>query len=293
MGPQAQQNGIFLSATLHGAIVALALLWSFAASINTKPPSRILELVAGEGNNYGATVAPALGTPGGVKLTVPAQPAPKPETVKPEPAPVTPAEPQPPPQPKAPPMTKQQPAPATPAPPTKAADTAPNFAKSIRRKLIAADSRAKAAVAKERAAEAKAAAAAAKVQHIDAEGIAKGVVGGSAANKDGGAGGRALESTAGSAMERYDAMLIDRLRRALEAEKPPGLSDALIATVVFNIGADGSLTNIRITKRSGSAEFDAAVRAAFRRVGAVGPRPDHRSETDVELDFRAKEQDGG
>jgi colicin import membrane protein len=289
MGPQAQQNGFLLSATLHGSVVALALLWSFAVSLNTKPPSRILELVQGEGNNYGATVAPALGTPGGVKLTVPAPLTPKPEVAKPEPAPITPAEPQPTPQPKAPPVTKQSPAPVTPAPPTKAADTTPNFAKSIRRKLIAADSRAKAAVAKERAAEAKAAAAAAKVQHIDTEGIVKGVVGGSTANKEGGAGGKALESLNAD----FDSRLIAALRIALEKEKPPGLSDALIATVVFNIGADGSLTNIRITKRSGSAEFDAAVRAAFRRVGSVGPRPDRKSESDVELDFRAKEQDGG
>jgi colicin import membrane protein len=292
MGPQAQQNGFLLSATLHGSVVALALLWSFAASLSDKPPSRILELVQGEGNNFGATVAPALGTPGGVKLTVPAPAAPKPEAAKPEPAPVTPVEPQPP-QPKAPPVTKSQPSPVSPAPPTKAADTVPNFAKSIRRKLIVADSRAKAAVAKERAEEAKKAAAAAKVQHIDAAGIAKGVVGGSAANKDGGAGGRALEAAEGSAMERYDSMLIEKLRRALEEEKPPGLSDALIATIVFNIGADGSLTNIRIIKRSGSAEFDAAVRAAFRKVGSVGPPPSHKSETDVELDFRAKEQDSG
>ena len=88
-------------------------------------------------------------------------------------------------------------------------------------------------------------------------------------------------------------MLLAALRRALEEEKPAGLSESLVATVVFHVGTDGTLSNVRIVKPSGSAEFDRAVRAAIRRVsGTIGTPPDRKGD-DVELDFRAKEQDGG
>ena len=286
MTSQTQQRGFMLSATFHGLIVALLLLWSYAASLNVRPPTRILELVRGEGNNYMATEAPALGTPGGVKVNIPKPPAPKPETpvqaaeptpVKPEPSPV-----------------KAAPAPV--APPTKATTTkaaptkAPRtMAQEIRRQLANADVRAKRAVAQERAEDQKRAAAAAKVQHIDAAGIRKGVEGGSTANTEGGAGGKALTATEGAAMERYESALLAALRRALEEEKPAGLSESLMTRVEFRLNADGSITNVRITKGSGAKEFDDAVRAAFRRVGSIGPRPDKKSE-DLELDFRAKEE---
>lgn len=288
-----EQNGFLMSAGLHGLVIALAVLWSFVSGLNEKQPVKILELVAGEGTNYGATEAPALGTPGGVKLTVPAPAPPKPEPVAAEPTPVAPTPP-PPAVTKAPTQTKPPPA-------------SPNFAKQILRKLYNADAKAKREVAKEREEEQKRMTKAefdrankaraaeknspANLKRIDSEGIAKGVAGGSTANKEGGAGGRALTSTEGSARERYDAALIAALRRALEEEKPPGLSESLVATVVFHVSADGTLSNIRITKPSGSREFDSAVRAAIRRVGSIGPRPDHRGE-EVELDFRAKEQDG-
>lgn len=282
-----------MSAALHGLIIALAFLWAYVSSLTDRPPVKILELVAGEGTNYQATEAPALGTPGGVKLNIPAPTPPKAEPAQPEATPVTPA-----PTPVAPPKSAVQP---------KAPPTTPNFAKQILRKLYNADAKAKREVAKERAEEEKRMTKAefdrankaraaeknspTKVQKIDSEGIAKGVVGGSTANKEGGAGGRALTSTEGSARERYDAALIAALRRALEEEKPPGLSESLVATVVFHVAADGTLSNVRITKPSGSREFDSAVRAAIRRVGSIGPRPDHRGD-EVELDFKAKEQDG-
>lgn len=288
-----EQNGFLMSAALHGLVIAVAFLWSLVAGLNDKPPVKILELVAGEGTNYGATEAPALGSPGGVKLSIPDPTPPKAEPAQPAPEPVAP-----PAAPVAPPKAEPT---AKPPPPTQ------NFAKQILRKLYNADAKAKREVAKERAEEqkritkeefdrankAKAAekTASSKVKRIDSEGIAKGVAGGSTANKTGGAGGRALTSTEGSARERYDAALIAALRRALEEEKPPGLSESLVATVVFHVGADGTLSNIRITKPSGSKEFDNAVRAAIRRAASIGPRPDHRGD-DVELDFKAKEQDG-
>lgn len=273
------------SLALHALVVIILLLFMYSANQQSKDIPKVFELVAGEGTNYMATEAPALGTPDGVKVNVPAPPVPKPEApakvepapVQPEPTPVTPA-----------PPTKPVPTKAIPtkAPPTK---TSPSPAKRILTQLANAEQRAKREVAKQRAEDEKRAAAA-KLKHIDAAGIAKGVVGGSTANKEGGAGGRALTSTEGSAMERYESMLIAALRRALEEEKPRGLSESLVASVQFRVDADGTLSAVRIVKSSGSREFDDAVRAAFRRVASIGRRPDGKSEV-VELDFKARELD--
>jgi colicin import membrane protein len=266
------------SLALHALVVGILLLFSYSLSFPSKTPPKIFELVAGEGTNYMATEAPALGTPGGVKVNVPVVPVPKPET----PAKVEP------------PPAKPESAPITPAPPAKipATKTVPSPAKRILTQIANGKLRAEREIAKQREEEQKRAATAAKIQHIDAAGIAKGVVGGSTANTDSGAGGRALSAAEGSRMERYQSALIAALRRALEQEKPPGLSESLVATVEFHWGADGTLSGVHITKPSGSREFDDAVRAAFRRVsGSLGPRPDGKSEV-VELDFKAREQDG-
>ncbi|MFM9092072.1 MAG: hypothetical protein ACKOUK_10090, partial [Verrucomicrobiota bacterium] len=72
-------RGFLQALALHGAAVALALGLSFVAANREPEAARIIELVAGEGDNYAATEAPALGVEGGVKLSVPAAPAPRPE----------------------------------------------------------------------------------------------------------------------------------------------------------------------------------------------------------------------
>jgi colicin import membrane protein len=282
-------TAFLLSATLHGAVLAAVLMMTYLLNLPARDQPKIFELVAGEGNNYAATVAPALGTPGGVKLNVP---APKPEApVKVEPTPTKP----------------EAASVVTPAPKAPATKTTRTPAQEIRRLVANADLRAKREVAKQREEEQKRLtkeefdrankarvadkSPLPKAARIDAEGIAKGVAGGSTANKEGGANGRALTSTEGSALERYESALIAALRRALEEEKPPGLSESLIATVEFRISVDGTLSGVRITRSSGSADFDNAVRAAFRRVGSIGPRPDGKSEV-LELDFLAREPDG-
>ena len=86
-------------------------------------------------------------------------------------------------------------------------------------------------------------------------------------------------------MAGYFADLMKRLGE--RHEKPEGLSDLLSAEVRFTVTAQGLLTEVRITRSSGSAAFDRSVLAAFAGV-TMPARPDGL--TDVQrLRFRMKE----
>jgi len=307
------------SVVLHSLVVAVLLLAAYSKSFESKPATKVFELVAGEGDNFAATEAPALGSPGGIKLTVPPPPAPQPESVKPEPAspevtkpmPVpekpiptpplpTPPVPAPivpkPPIPVAPPVPKQEPvkSPTEPKPTTSKTKT---MAEQMRWEAIRSESKIKTQIARDKAAEKKrleqeakvAKAAAASAPRVDVEGIVKGVQGGSTANKQGGAGGKALVRSDGPVMEAYFGMLRDRLLKALD--KPPGLSDTLVAEAEFRIGADGSIRGAKIISPSGSVEFDRAVLEAYSRV-RMPARPDGKSTVQTAR-FRTKDLDGG
>jgi colicin import membrane protein len=294
---------------LHGLVVALMFLVAYSASFETKPVTKAFELVAGEGDNFGATEAPALGSPGGVKLNVPTPPTPrpepfKPEIVKPEPAPVKP-EPAPvvptPPTPTPPPVPKQEAVKNAVPTPKSAPTKTKTISDQLTRAQILAESKIKQRVAREKAAEQKrlekerqdqaklAKAAAANAPRVDALGIAKGVLHGSTSNTEGGAGGKALTRSDGPVMEAYFAMLKDRLLKALD--KPPGLSDTLVAEAEFRIGADGSISAVKIISPSGSAEFDRAVLEAYARV-RMPSRPDGKSSVQTAR-FRTKDLEGG
>ena len=301
-----------LSLALHGALVALALLMSYAVNQQVKTPPKIFELVAGAGDNYMATEAPALGSPTGLKLDLPTTPtpqiepapepvAPAPVVVAPEPSPITPA-----PIEKAPPEKAPVEKPKPEKTPPKPAETkAPNFKNQIAKKVKQAEAKAKQEIKKEQAAEAKmtkeafdkankakavakAKGGSAKIEPVG-QGIREGVVGGSPKNTKGGAGGKALTAEDGTLMERYFSLLKARLKE--NHEKPSGLSDALMARVEFYVGTDGSISRVRISKSSGSEEFDRSVREAFARTKSIGARPDKKGET-VELEFRMREEDG-
>ena len=132
--------------------------------------------------------------------------------------------------------------------------------------------------------------AAGKVSHIDAEGIREGVIGGSAENKEGGAGGRALTREEGSELEAYFALLKARIK---ENHAPPeGVSDSLSARVEFMVAADGEISHVRIETSSGNAEFDRSVVEACQQTRSIGPRPDGRSET-VQMLFKMREDETG
>jgi colicin import membrane protein len=298
-------SAFILSLTLHGAVVAIALFFTFALNQRPKDAPKIFELVAGAGDNYMATEAPALGVPGGVKLSLPeptrpqvSQPAPEvvPVATMPEPSPIVPA-------------PVEKPAPPPPKAPTKPAEKSiPDFKNQIIKKVIRAESQAKREIKKEQEKAAKiskeafdkankaAAAAAAKggsptkVAKIDTEGIKEGVTGGSTANKQRGAGGKALVAEDGSQLERYFSLLKARLKE--NHEKPSGLSDTLVARVEFFVSADGAISKVRIIRSSGSEEFDRSVREALARTKSIGPRPDKKGEV-VELEFKMREDDSG
>ncbi len=294
----ANSPGAFmLSATLHGAAVIIALLFGYV-SRSDDPPEKIIELVAGIGDNYMATEAPALGTSDGLKSNVPKVAAPKstpPEPVRQE-APPTP------------------PTPPAPSPTAPVEKPVPDFSKQIKKTVDRAQSKGKKLAQIEQAKDQKRAddeakkltkdqfdaanksknnpptkVASNKAPKVDAEGIAKGVVGGSTANKVGGAGGKALTNDNSDVIAAYERMFRDRLRREFVA--PPGLSDRLKVEVEVRSNADGSLTGARVVTSSGSTEYDRAVLDAIRSL-KMPARPDKKGQS-VSFIFTMSERGEG
>lgn len=283
-------GALLLSLTLHGAIAALMFLFAYAANLAKPETTQVFELVAGEGDNFAATQAPALGEPGGVKVELPKE-VPKPrEVAPPEPTPVTPAPPPPVPEKPLPKPPEEKPLPKLPDP------------KSIAKKMDRIDSKTKAKIEKEQKAEAvriskeqfdkankqKASVTPAgppKIAKIDSKGIRQGVEGGAAESDKGGSRGKALSREDGPLIDAYFSLLQQKLLAALN--KPPGLSDTLVTIIKVRLNADGSLTGARITKSSGSDEFDAAAMAAVAAT-RMPPHPNNKAE-DLSLPFKMKE----
>ena len=270
----------FLSAALHATAATLILLVGFAAQQHRSDNPKIFELVAGQGDNYAATVAPALGVPGGIKVRIPAPPE-RPQALQP-------------------------PQPETAPPRTAAAEKAkpsdvPNFTRVVQRTANRRAARLEAKYKKELEAEerrresyeqfqreqAERAVRNGAAPRVDAEGIAGGVVGGSTENKTGGAGGKALTREERSLMESYFEYFKAKLKE--NHVPPPDVSDKLAARVEFFMAADGSVSGVRILRSSGNAAFDESVLEAFRHTH-VGRRPDGRSD-EKELVFRMREED--
>lgn len=322
-------RGFLQALALHAAAAALALGLGFVAASREAEAPRIIELVAGAGDNYAATAAPALGVEGGMKLSVPAAaPRPEPPALLPPPEPepeLAPVAPLPVPVPAPVPAAKVPPNPAPPAEKTPSApgnEAVPNFKKKLQYEIVRGDAKAKLQLRREREAEQKrqaeerkrtaeeakrmtkeefdrtqrakggaAKGAPTKGARVDGEGIAKGVVGGSTANRKGGAGGKALTSSGEGVLDSYYAYFKRELRTAFEP--PPGLSDSLKATLEVRSNPDGSLSNARITVPSGSREFDQAVLAAVRRVRMPARPSEHRAAETFEFVFTLRERDQG
>ena len=270
-------SAFLLSAATHGLVVALALAFAWSARTSQVAPPQVLVLVAGAGDNYMATEAPALGTPAGVKFDgpqpvahpVPPEPAIAPTPPAPTPRPVSPVV-------KAPPATK---------PPVSMArlvervvDNKVAAAERQIKKDQAAAAITKAEFDKQNAAKNSTAAktpSAIKPTHIDPQGIINGAPGGSTANKNGGAGGTALSREAADQLTAFQAFLMQRLRDA--HTNPDGLSKLLQADVSFHVSVDGTLSGARIVRSSGNSDFDKSVLDAFHKVGPLGPTPTHQA----------------
>lgn len=306
-------GAFWVSAILHGSLLALLVILTLVARNKPDEGAKIFELVAGDGDDFGATEAPS-GSEQGQEKTgsisfqpvsevpkwTPPIPAPEPEAVS-EPAQVTKVAPVP------------DPVRETVTPPPV---PVPNFTKAIQRTIKKAEQKTDREIKKLREAEARAQKekaladkrlsyedyvknnsgkttpsqkAAAKTTggagpRVDAGGIKKGVTGAIGAGSTG-AGGKALSAAEGAAMERYFSMLITRLREG--HEKPGGLSDLLNAEVQFTVAANGAISGVRIVRSSGNTDFDQSVLEAFSRV-KMPARPDNK--TDVQrLTFRIKE----
>jgi colicin import membrane protein len=279
-------SAYFSSATLHAVVVVLLLAAAWVTSQQTREPVKIFEVVAGAGDNYAATEAPALGTPDGDKFKMAvAAPEPAPRIAEPAPAPVQAA----------------PPAPQT--APTTTDGKVPDLVRAVKRtaakveQKMAQQQRMDEAIATDKARKEAAAAkkvmtkdqydklygkqanpagkaGATKVARVDAEGIAGGVAGGSTANKVGGAGGKALSREEASLMDSYFSYLKQKLKQA--HEPPVGVSDKLSAQVEFMLAADGTISQVHIVLSSGNNDFDQSVLDVFKRVRSIGPRPDGR-----------------
>jgi colicin import membrane protein len=304
------------SATLHAAAVVLLLAAAWVTSQQTRPPVKIFDLVAGEGDNWAATEAPALGTPDGVKLQVPATAEPVQRIAEPVPRIAEPA-----PAPPEPSPVQAAPIPeAAPVPPTTAKTTdgkVPDLVRTVKRtaakveQKMAQKQRMEDALAAEKARKDAAAAkkimtkeqydklygnkanpagkaGATKIARVDAKGIAGGVVGGSTANTVGGAGGKALSREEASVMEGYFSYLKQKLEQA--HEPPVGVSDKLSVRVEFMLAVDGSISQVRVVRSSGNKDFDQSVLEAFKRVRSIGTRPDGRSEP-ITLEFNTRDDE--
>src|ERR1700679_1801210 len=171
-----------ISALVHGGVAALILFFSYAASSVVKDSPKVFELVAGAGDNYAATAAPALGSETGIKLeTAPVAQAETPPAPKAEASPIQPAPLEKIPAPKA----QTTPKPAKPAKPV---DLVASLKRAEMRRELNLEKKYKKEEEAELKRQAAEAAKAARVQHIDAKGIHDGVIGGSTENTKGGAG---------------------------------------------------------------------------------------------------------
>jgi TolA protein len=113
-------------------------------------------------------------------------------------------------------------------------------------------------------------------KQIDAKGIASGVLGGSTANTKGGAGGTALSRSEGDLTEAYAALIVQRIRQALESAS---FNDVAAVIVQFQVSATGAISGARIVQSSGNTEFDQAIIKALQTIRPVGPPPTGRAET--------------
>ena len=88
------------------------------------------------------------------------------------------------------------------------------------------------------------------------------MLGGSTANKVGGAGGTALSRAEQDELGTYFALVKMRIK---EAMAQVDADDNIVAKVEFHVSPAGTFSQVRIIRSSGNAEYDQAVLDAFRQ----------------------------
>ncbi len=277
---QRSPSAYFLSAFLHAFVVASLVLLAFMARKKPDEEPHVFELVAGEGDNYAATEAPAAGVPDAPKIEMPPVIKPEPRPAPPDPV-ITPTPPPPPPK------AAPQPVPTPPKiepkvepkPPPKKAPEPPKPAPKpmTKEEFDRLNPQKKTAAPK--------APAPIVTKKIDVAGIAKGLTAGSTTITVG-SGGTALTRAESDLLDAYAQLILQRIRESLERA---GLSDMLEVRVEFRVAANGAITGVRAVNSSGNREFDQAVLAAFRSVRPVGPPPTNRPEAFV-VNVRMRER---
>jgi colicin import membrane protein len=255
-------RALILSTLLHALVVIGVLLFAWWSKRQVDQTPQIFELVAGPGEDYQATEAPAAVPAPAIKLDLPPPPV---VTPAPQPTPKV-VEPTPPPKKETPPPTpKKETPPPTPkiekAPPVPKVEKAPEPAP---KKMTLEDFRKAHGAPKTPQAKAPAPVTPKK---IDVAGVAGAVS--STSSSSAGASGTATK-TDDDLMGRYYALIRQRIRNALIAA---GVTDNRSAQVRFQISGQGVISSPVIVGASGSSEFDAAVLQAFRTIAPLGPPP--------------------
>lgn len=265
-------NAYLASVAMHAVFIAVMIASAVVMRQDQTEETKTFELVMGEGNNFAATLAPQEGVKGGnekIELApsmpkIPprpvAPPPPAPDPVMPEPSPVAP-----PPSPKVPEPVKPEPKALPNKVPEPKAEPSMSYAEWQKMK------------AQEEKAKAKAPAKTPgpfKVPVIDPKQFRAGTKDGAKTNTGftgPGAGGKALEATEGSLLERYLQLLKNRVRESHRS--PAGTPPGIQAEVEFRITLAGDITAVRVTRSSGNPEYDRSVLDAFQAVGSIGPPP--------------------
>lgn len=267
------------SATLHIGILLLLLFSFWWARREREEPPQIFELVAGEGDNYAATEAPANRMPEPAEAVSVDIPEPIPVVTRapiieraPEPEP-TPVPPQPTPKPTPKPTPQPAPKPIERAPIIeKAPEPKPEPAKPLITPTSYKDFVKEQGPPKTptKAAQPKPI----QTKSINLETVTKGVSGGSTSTSVG-AGGTAMTRAEMDMTDAYVALILQRIRQSMEAA---GVTELNEVRVEFSVSASGTISDPRVLRSSGSASFDRAVITAFRSIRPIGPPPTKRAE---------------
>lgn len=282
-------GSFFLSLLLHLALAAL--LFVFVYWLRPKPPeeTQVFEVVAGPGDDYMATEAPASEQPvdPSFQMDLPEPLPPPPVIPEPvvvpepvvEPEPITPPEPVPVPPKATPAPTKPTPAPPKPTPAPSKPKPTPEPAP--RKTMTKEEFDKQFGKASNASTASKPAPAPVKPKLVDSGAVTQGL-----RNSSAGAGGTALTAQLQNQMDAYFARLLALLKK--NHQKPPGLSDQLVTTVSYHVSAAGTVSQVRITRSSGNRAFDDSVLAAFASLPSLGARPDGKSGS-REVNFRMRD----